>query len=88
MDLGLVNEELDEMFKKDHEKRIADAVLTLFRTRNDLEIFKKKALYIYIREMTDCDTPNLTRVITRLKLNFKEKYQKLYDEGLISNKVL
>lgn len=81
-------EELDEMFKKDHEKRIADAVLTLFRTRNDLEIFKKKALYIYIREMTDCDTPNLTRVITRLKLNFKEKYQKLYDEGLISNKVL
>jgi len=81
-------EELDEMFRKDHEKRIADAVLTLFRTRNDLEIFKKKALYIYIREMTDCDTPNLTRVITKLKLNFKEKYQKLYDEGLISNKVL
>jgi hypothetical protein len=76
------------MFKKDHEKRIADAVLTLFRTRNDLEIFKKKALYIYIREMTDCDTPNLTRVITKLKFNFKEKYQKLYDEGLISNKVL
>ena len=81
-------DELEELFKKDHERRIADAVLTLFKTRNDLEIFKKKALYIYIREMTDCDTPNLTRVITKLKLNFKDKYQKLYDEGLISNKVL
>lgn len=81
-------DELEELFKKEHEKRIADAVLTLFKTRNDLEIFKKKALYIYIREMTDCDTPNLTRVITKLKLNFKDKYQKLYDEGLISNKVL
>jgi len=79
---------LDEMFKKEHEKQIADAVLTLFRTRNDLEIFKKKALYIYIREMTDCDTPNLTRVITKLKLNFRDKYQDLYDQGLISNKVL
>ena len=81
-------DDLEELFKKEHERRIADAVLTLFKTRNDLEIFKKKALYIYIREMTDCDTPNLTRVITRLKLNFKDKYQKLYDEGLISNKVL
>ena len=81
-------DELEDLFKKEHERRIADAVLTLFKTRNDLEIFKKKALYIYIREMTDCDTPNLTRVITKLKLNFKDKYQKLYDEGLISNKVL
>jgi len=79
---------LEEIFKKESELHIADAVLTIFRTRNDLEIFKKKALYIYIREITDCDTPSLTRVITKLKLDFQEKYQKLYDEGLISNKVL
>ena len=79
---------LEDIFKKESELHIADAVLTIFRTRNDLEIFKKKALYIYIREITDCDTPSLTRVITKLKLDFQEKYQKLYDEGLISNKVL
>lgn len=79
---------LEDIFKKEQELHIADAVLTIFRTRNDLEIFKKKALYIYIREITDCDTPSLTRVITKLKLDFQEKYQKLYDEGLISNKVL
>ena len=81
-------EKLEDIFKKESELHIADAVLTIFRTRNDLEIFKKKALYIYIREITDCDTPSLTRVITKLKLDFQEKYQKLYDEGLISNKVL
>ena len=81
-------ETLEDIFKKESELHIADAVLTIFRTRNDLEIFKKKALYIYIREITDCDTPSLTRVITKLKLDFQEKYQKLYDEGLISNKVL
>ena len=40
---------LDDLFVKDSEKRIADAVLTIFKTRNDLDIFKKKALYIYIR---------------------------------------
>ena len=75
---------LEEKFVKDNEIKIADAVLTIFKTRNDLEIFKKKALYIYIREMTDCDTPYLTRVINVLKEDFKEKYQKLYDAGLVS----
>ena len=80
-------EQLDEMFPKSADVKIADAVLTIFRTRNDLDIFKKKALYIYIREMTDCETPALTKVINILKEDFKEKYQKLYDQGLIVNKV-
>jgi len=78
-------EKLEDMFNKDSEIQIADAVLTLFRTRHDLEIFKKKALYIYIREMTDCETPYLTKVITILKNDFRDKYQNMYDRGLISN---
>ena len=75
---------IEEMFIKDSDIKIADAVLTVFRTRHDLDIFKKKALYIYIREMTDCETPQLTRVITVLKEDFRENYQKLYDQGLLS----
>ena len=74
----------NEFFTKDSDIKIADAVLTVFKTRNDLDIFKKKALYIYIREMTDCETPQLTRVITVLKEDFRENYQKLYDQGLLS----
>ena len=76
---------IDELFVKEQDKRIADAVLTIFKTRHDLDIFKKKALYIYIREMTDCDTPNLTKVINVLKARFREKYQKSYELGLLSN---
>ena len=75
---------IDELFLKESDIRIADAVLTVFKTRHDLDIFKKKALYIYIREMTDCETPQLTKVITVLKEDFKEKYQTLYDQGLLS----
>tara|TARA_B100001559_G_scaffold250386_1_gene213857 strand:- start:784 stop:1494 length:711 start_codon:yes stop_codon:yes gene_type:complete len=80
-------DQLNEMFPKEQDIKIADAVLTIFKTRNDLDIFKKKALYIYIREMTDCETPLLTKVINVLKEDFREKYQKLYDQGLIVNKV-
>ena len=80
--------ELYDMFAKESDQMIADAVLTLFKTRNDLEIFKKKALYIYIREMTDCETPHLTKVISRLKDSFQKKYLKYYELGLISNNPL
>lgn len=75
---------LDELFSKESEQVIADAVLTIFRTRNDLEIFKKKALYIYIREMTDCKTPDLTKVISVLKKDFYDQYLELYEEGLVN----
>ena len=81
-------DDLYDLFDKEHELKIADAVLTVFKTRNDLEIFKKKALYIYIREMTDCETPALTRVINILKADWYEKYQNYYDRGLLSNNPL
>ena len=80
-----VYEKLDELFEKEVEKQIADAVLIVFKTRTDIDIFKKKALYIYIREMTDCDTPALTKVVNILKTDWYRKYQKLHDLGLLSN---
>ena len=74
-------QDIDINFTKDTEKKIADAVLTIFKTRNDIDIFKKKALYIYIREMTDCETPHLTKVISTLKVLFYDKFQAKYDLG-------
>ena len=80
-------DELDELFTKETEKKIADAVLTIFKTRNDIEIFRKKALYIYIREITDCETPLLTKVVNVLKDKFYDKYIILHEQGLIINKL-
>jgi hypothetical protein len=76
-------DKMDDLFNKDSEKRIADAVLTIFKTRNDLDIFKKKALYIYIREMSDCETPHLTKVISILKDDFYSIYYKYHEKGRI-----
>ena len=78
---------LDQQFSKEGEKQIADAVLTIFKNRNDIEIFKKKALYIYMREITDSDTPQLTKVINTLKQDFKQKYMVLHEQGLVSNNI-
>ena len=77
---------LDELFQKEADIQIADAVLTLFEKRYDLEIFKKKALYIYIREMTGTETPYLTKVINILKEEFYDLYNDYYEKGLIDLK--
>jgi len=72
---------IDQLFVKEQDQKVADAILTLFRTRHDLEIFRKKALYIYIREMTDCETPTLTKVISKLKEEFYKVYKSYQEAG-------
>ena len=79
---------LEELFPKESERKIADAILTIFKTRQDLDIFKKKALYIYIREMTDCETPHLTKVVNKLKEEFYLSFNQYNTQGLIRTKAL
>ena len=64
------------MFKKEHDRKVCDAINVLFKRRENLEIFNKKALYIYIREMTGVETP----VITKVTKILKKVYRKLYNE--------
>jgi hypothetical protein len=65
---------LPTIFNKSEDLQVADAVLTLFRKRESLEIFNKKALYIYIREITGCDTPSITKVTKILKKYYIKAY--------------
>lgn len=58
---------LEKMFKKEQEFKIASAVVEIFRRRDSIENFNKKALYLYIREMTDCKTQNITKVVNKMK---------------------
>ena len=76
-------ENIEELFPKEHDQKVADAVLTLFRTRLDLDIFRKKALYIYIREITDCETPTLTRVISKLKEEYYKVHKSYQEAGFL-----
>jgi|TARA_R110000823_G_C15877327_1_gene494702 hypothetical protein len=63
-----------ELFPKGSDATIADAILELFRKREDIDIFNKKALYIYIREMVDVKTPKITKIANQLYSVFKGNY--------------
>jgi hypothetical protein len=71
-------------YSKKRDIRIVDAVLTIFRERENIENFNKKALYIIIREMTDVKTLYITRVVNTLKKSYVELHEKYVKTGRLS----
>ena len=70
-------------FKKSEEIMVADAILTVFRRREHLEIFNKKAIYIYIREITGMETTTITKVVKVMKNIFNDCYSEYLETGYI-----
>tara|TARA_B110000971_G_scaffold87570_1_gene89981 strand:+ start:4694 stop:5413 length:720 start_codon:yes stop_codon:yes gene_type:complete len=76
-----VSKNIYELFPKKNDAQIADAILELFRKRETLEVFNKKALYIYIREMVDVKTPKITKIANKLQDIFQSEYVFYLDHG-------
>ncbi len=58
-----------------------NGILEIFRNRENLEIFNKKALYIYIREIIDVKTPKITKISNQLYDIFKINYVFYLENG-------
>ena len=62
---------------KDNEKKILESIKILFRDAEDIEIFNKKAIYLYIREMTNLNTKQILNNLKRFRgeySTFKKKW--------------
>ena len=78
-----IDKHMFTMFKKEHDRKVCDAINVLFKRRENLEIFNKKALYIYIREMTGVETPVITKVTKVLKKLYKNIYIEYAETGYV-----
>ena len=58
---------LTNIFQKPRDIKIADSIIELFRRKESIDNFNKKALYILIREMTGYTTQHITRVVNVMK---------------------
>jgi hypothetical protein len=76
-----VDDKLLELFPKPQEARVGDAILELFKRRENIDIFNKKALFIYIKEITDAPTPIITKVIKVLKEVYREMLNDYLEKG-------
>lgn len=78
------DDHINTVFVKKRDIQIAHSVIELFRRSDSLEIFNKKALYCYIREMTGCKTTHITKVIKMMK----EIVQKMMEEYMARGNIL
>ena len=74
---------ITNIFRRQKDILVADAVLELFRRRTDIENFNKKALYIMIREMTGSNTQHITRVINQMKKFYFNMMEEFTKDGMV-----
>lgn len=74
---------VNKIFTKQRDINIANAVVELFRNSDRIDAFNKKALYLYIREISACKTQQITKVINRMK-NYQSNITQSYvDDGIL-----
>lgn len=79
------DDNLELTFTKKNDRILAGAIIELFRKREKLELFNKKALYLYIREMAkEANTQQITRMVRVMKDKYKAMYMDYLTNGSIS----
>jgi len=77
-------ENVSKIFPKKRDLNIANAVVELIRNSHRIDAFNKKALYLYIRDISDCKTQQITKVINRMKQYHKNIYRMYLNDGIFS----
>lgn len=84
--INYCDKNLLNLFPKKNDVQVADAILELFRKREYIEIFNKKALYMSIRETMalnglEVKTPKITKIADKLKEIFNSNYNIYLETG-------
>ena len=67
---------------KPNERKVVDAIYILLEDADHIEIFNKKAVYLYIREITGLNTKQIVNNLNRVRIRYKE-FKQDWDSGKI-----
>jgi len=67
---------------KDNERRVLEAIKILFESIDDIEIFNKKAIYLYIREITGLNTKQVVNNLNKMRARYRD-FKTKWNEGNI-----
>ena len=70
-DPGKVNE---------NEKKVLEAGKILLKSSDEIEIFNKKAVYLYLRELTGLNTKQVVNCLNKMRANYR-RFKKDWNEG-------
>jgi hypothetical protein len=65
-----------------NERKVLDAVKVLLENSDDIEIFNKKAIYLYLRELTGLNTKQVVSNLNKLRTRYF-KFRKNWNDGKI-----
>ena len=65
-------EEWEKMDLKENERKVLGAIKQLFESSENIEIFNKKAIYFYIREITGLNTKQVVGGLNRLRQKYSQ----------------
>ena len=71
--------EWENLKLKDNERKVLEAIKILFDSIDEIEIFNKKAIYLYMREITGLNTKQIVNNLNRIRKkyrNFKKEWVK------------
>ena len=62
----------EELPVRNNEKKVIQAVKILFEEAENIEIFNKKAIYLYIREITGLNTKQVVSSLNKIRVRYRE----------------
>jgi hypothetical protein len=65
---------------KTNERKVLEAIKILFETSEDIEIFNKKAIYLYLREITGLNTKQVVNNLNKLRKRYRG-FKKEWDQS-------
>ena len=72
--IEVLHEEIDwwkEETSNEQDLRVLEAVEVLFNSADQIEIFNKKAIYVYLREITGFNTKQITSSLTKIRKKYR-----------------
>jgi hypothetical protein len=67
---------------KENERKVLDAVVTLMENIEQIEIFNKKAIYLYMREITGLSTKQIVSCLNKMRARYRT-FKRKWDDGEI-----
>ena len=69
-------------FEKEAERKVYEAVKIILSSVDDIEIFNKKAVYLYLRELTGMNTKQIVTQLNKMRSKYKD-FKSDWDDGKI-----
>ncbi|MDP3986880.1 MAG: hypothetical protein Q8P81_01500 [Nanoarchaeota archaeon] len=82
--LYLVNEvsEWENKSLKDNERKVLEAIGILMNSVEEIDIFNKKAIYFFLREITGLSTKQIVNNLNKYRTKYKD-FKRKWDNGII-----